>query len=206
MPRKLEKLIDAINGREDKKMSCVIADGNMGQAIELAAKMKIRRAIVSPVSAASVALASSISLLMESSTVMHWHLNNGNQSTLWAVRPDLTNDKNDAYPEGFEERVATRSRMVGWAPQQKVLSHPSIACFLSHCRWNSTTEGVSNGIPFLCWTYFADQVLNENYICETWKVGLNFNKNESGIITIEEIKNKVEQVLGDENFKAELWN
>ncbi|KAJ9147538.1 hypothetical protein P3X46_029688 [Hevea brasiliensis] len=120
---------------------------------------------------------------------------------LWAVRPDITSDTN-AYPEGFQERVATRGQMVEWAPQQKVLSHPSIACFLSHCGWNSTMEGVANGVPFLCWPYFADQFLNESYITDVWKVGLTFNRNESGIIMREEIKNKVEQVLSDENITA----
>ncbi|GAY63458.1 hypothetical protein CUMW_225780 [Citrus unshiu] len=34
------------------------------------------------------------------------------------------------------------------------------------------------------------------------KVGLRFDKNENGIITREEIKNKVEQVLGDQDFEA----
>ncbi|KAF2299329.1 hypothetical protein GH714_031586 [Hevea brasiliensis] len=92
--------------------------------------------------------------------------------------------------------------MVGWAPQQKVLSHPSIACFLSHCGWNSTMEGVANGAPFLCRPYFADQFLNESYITEVWKVGLKFNRSESGIITREEIKNKEEQVLSGENIVA----
>ncbi|KAF2313655.1 hypothetical protein GH714_012614 [Hevea brasiliensis] len=95
---------------------------------------------------------------------------------LWAVRPDITSDTN-AYPEGFQERVATRGQMVEWAPQQKVLSHPSIACFLSHCGWNSTMEGVANGVPFLCWPYFADQFLNEIYITDVWKVGLTLNRN-----------------------------
>jgi UDP:flavonoid glycosyltransferase YjiC (YdhE family) len=123
-------------------------------------------------------------------------------SFLWVVRPDITTETNDAYPEGFQERVATRGRMVGWAPQQKVLSHPSISCFLSHCGWNSTMEGVSNGVPFLCWPYFADQFLNETYICDVWKVGLKFDKNKCGIITREEIKNKVETVISDEKIKA----
>ncbi|KAK9218397.1 hypothetical protein WN943_007034 [Citrus x changshan-huyou] len=125
-----------------------------------------------------------------------------NRPFLWVVRPDITTDANDRYPEGFQERVAARGRMIGWATQQKVLNHPSIACFLSHCGWNSTMEGVSNGIPFLCWPYFAEQFLNERYICDIWKVGLRFDKNESGIITREEIKNKVDQVLGDQDFKA----
>lgn len=63
-------------------------------------------------------------------------------------------------------------------------------------------EGVSNGVPFLCWPYFADQFLNETYICDVWKVGLKFDKNKCGIITREEIKNKVETVISDEKIKA----
>ncbi|GLT36245.1 hypothetical protein SLA2020_106370 [Shorea laevis] len=92
--------------------------------------------------------------------------------------------------------------MVGWAPQRVVLGYPSIACFMSHCGQNSTMEGVSNGVPFLCWSYFGDQFLNESYIYEIWKVGLKFEKDESGIIKREEIKSKVEKLLGDENFKV----
>ena len=125
-----------------------------------------------------------------------------NRPFLWVVRPDITTGANDRYPEGFQERVAARGQMISWAPQQKVLNHPSIACFLSHCGWNSTMEGVSNGIPFLCWPYSADQFLNERYICDFWKVGLKFDRDESGIITREEIKNKVDQVLGHQDFKA----
>ncbi|KAA8518669.1 hypothetical protein F0562_016143 [Nyssa sinensis] len=125
-----------------------------------------------------------------------------NRPFLWVVRPDITDETTEAYPNGFEERVATRGRMVGWAPQQKVLSHPSIACFLSHCGWNSTMESVSNGIPFLCWPYFADQFLNQSYVCDVWKVGLGFNRDERGIITQGEIKEKVEELLSDQSFKA----
>ncbi|XP_059670451.1 UDP-glycosyltransferase 83A1-like [Cornus florida] len=120
---------------------------------------------------------------------------------LWVVRPDLTHNTIDPYPEGFRDRVAARARMVGWAPQQKVLSHPSVACFLSHCGWNSTMEGLSNGVPFLCWPYFADQFLNQSYICEVWKAGLGFKPDQSGIITQGEIKDKVDQVLSNQKFK-----
>ncbi|XWS32957.1 hypothetical protein CRYUN_Cryun22dG0035500 [Craigia yunnanensis] len=121
---------------------------------------------------------------------------------LWVVRSDITDGRNNAYPEEFRDRVAARGKMVGWAPQQKVLAHPSIACFISHCGWNSTIEGVSNGIRFLCWPYFADQFFNQCYICDYWNVGLGFNKDGRGIITGEEIRNKVEQLLGSEKYKA----
>ncbi|KAJ4706714.1 UDP-glycosyltransferase [Melia azedarach] len=334
MPGKLQELIDQINGREGKSIDCVIADGTMGWAIEVAEKMNIKRAAVWPASAASLALSVNIPKLIddgiidsngtiikkqmiqlapdmpelstanflwatigdlrtqkimfdllfhgvqamkaaeylfcnstydlesapfslvpellpigpllasnrlgdsagyfwpEDSHCLKWldqqksnsviyvafgsialfdkiqfeelalGLELCNRPFLWVVRQDITKDENDAYPEGFHDRVATRGRMVNWAPQQKVLSHPSIACFLSHCGWNSTVEGVSNGVTFLCWPYFADQFMNESYICDVWNVGLKFNRNESGIITREEIKNKVAQVLGDGNFKA----
>lgn len=127
-----------------------------------------------------------------------------NRPFLWVVRPDITEgtESDNVYPKGFKERVAGRGRMVGWAPQRVVLAHPSIACFISHCGWNSTIEGVSNGIPFLCWPYFADQFVNESYICEIWKIGLNFKRDERDIISREEIRNKVEQLVGDEGFKA----
>ncbi|XP_004306078.1 PREDICTED: UDP-glycosyltransferase 83A1 [Fragaria vesca subsp. vesca] len=123
-----------------------------------------------------------------------------NRPFLWVVRPDIS--EATPYPEGYKERVGSRGLMVGWAPQQKVLSHPSIACFLSHCGWNSTLEGLCNGVPFLCWPYFADQFLNESYICDLWQVGLKFTKNESGIIPKKEIKQKVERLLRDVYFKA----
>ncbi|KAI8032652.1 UDP-glycosyltransferase 83A1 [Camellia lanceoleosa] len=52
-----------------------------------------------------------------------------NRPFLWVVRPDLTDDNSDAYPKGFKERAVTRGRMVGWAPQQKVLGHPLLLAF-----------------------------------------------------------------------------
>ncbi|GLT75516.1 hypothetical protein SLA2020_472340 [Shorea laevis] len=129
-------------------------------------------------------------------------LQHSNKPFLWVVRPDITEAKDEVYPNGFWASVADCSQIVGWAPQQTVLSHPSIACFLSHCGWNSILKGVSNEVPFLCWPYFVDQFMNESYICEIWKVGLKLERDESGIIQQEEIKSKMEKLLGDENLKA----
>ncbi|CAI9780694.1 unnamed protein product [Fraxinus pennsylvanica] len=129
-----------------------------------------------------------------------------NRPFLWVVRSDSTDKADKPYPKGFQDRVHSRGKMVGWTPQQRVLSHPSIACFISHCGWNSTIEGISNGIPFLCWPYFADQFLNESYICEDWKVGLGFKKDENGVISQEEIKNKIEQILEDKRYKERALN
>ncbi|CAH1413199.1 unnamed protein product [Lactuca virosa] len=129
-----------------------------------------------------------------------------NRPFLWVVRPGMTKETTAAFPVGYVERVGSRGKIVSWAPQQKVLAHPSVACFVSHCGWNSTLEGVTNGLPFLCWPYFADQFHNESYIRHIWKTGLGFNKDEGGIITRGEIKSKVAQLLGDNTFRVKAMD
>ncbi|KAM0958403.1 hypothetical protein EV1_023475 [Malus domestica] len=222
----LEELIEKINEEESDKVTCVLADESSGWALDVAVKMKIRRVALLPASAAALALSFNIPKLIHEGIIndegtplksqeidftvfdqgqfqeLALALELSGRPFLWVVRPDTTDGTCDPNPEGYQERAGSRGLMVGWAPQQKVLSHPSIACFLSHCGWNSTLEGLSNGLPFLCWPYFPDQLLNESYICDIWKVGLRFDKNESGIITKGEIKNKMEQLLSDENFKV----
>ncbi|KAJ0699650.1 putative limonoid glucosyltransferase [Helianthus annuus] len=105
------------------------------------------------------------------------------------------------YPDGYI-RIGTRGKIVSLAPQQAVLAHPSIACFLSHCGWNSTLEGVSHGVPFLCWPYFANQFLNRMYICDVWMNGLGFEKDENGVIGRDEIMGKIDQLINNREFKT----
>ncbi|KAL2528762.1 UDP-glycosyltransferase 83A1 [Forsythia ovata] len=121
---------------------------------------------------------------------------------LWVVRSNLANGSNVKYPNGFRERVSKRAKIVEWAPQEKVLAHSSVACFLSHCGWNSTMEGLSMGVPFLCWPYFSDQFLNQNYICDVWKIGLRLNPDKNGLKSRHEIMTKIEMLLSDYGIKA----
>ncbi|CAA2997187.1 UDP-glycosyltransferase 83A1-like, partial [Olea europaea subsp. europaea] len=67
-------------------------------------------------------------------------------------------------PKGFEGRVRNRGLMVSWAPQQKVLSHPSVACFLSHRCWNSTVEGVSNAKTMVSATKLCSHKNFKNFV------------------------------------------
>ena len=97
---------------------------------------------------------------------------------LWVVRSDLLEAGSDqvAFPPGFLERIQLQRQqgcLVSWCPQLRVLSHPSIACFVTHCGWNSALESISMGVPMLCWPHFADQFLNQSYIVHVWKIGLS---------------------------------
>ncbi|CAN6281315.1 unnamed protein product [Urochloa humidicola] len=120
---------------------------------------------------------------------------------LWVVRPDFTVGLSKAWLHEFRQRVAGRGMVVSWCSQQQVLAHRAVACFVSHCGWNSTMEGVRNGVPFLCWPYFCDQYLNRSYITNVWRTGLALSPNADGIIEKEELRNKVEQLVGDGEIK-----
>ncbi|KAJ1381932.1 UDP-glucuronosyl/UDP-glucosyltransferase [Sesbania bispinosa] len=118
---------------------------------------------------------------------------------LWVVRKDHNCPNKMEFPNEF---LGSKGKIIGWAPQQKVLSHPAIAGFVSHCGWNSTMEGLSNGVPFLCWPYFADQFYDKSYICDDLKCGLGLDSNDNGLVSRYEIKKKVDQLLGDEKIKS----
>jgi len=118
-----------------------------------------------------------------------------NRPFLWVIREDNKME----YPTEFKGH---KGKIVSWAPQQKVLSHPAIACFVTHCGWNSTMEGLSNGVPLLCWPYYGDQLYNEIHICDELKVGLGFDKDHNGLVSRKELKTKVEQIFNDEKIKS----
>ena len=123
------------------------------------------------------------------------------QPFLWVVRSDITEGPLAEFLHMFRTRLNDCGMIVEWAPQEKVLEHPSIACFVSHCGWNSTLEGISMGVPFLCWPFLADQFHNKSYICDAWKIGLGLTPDENGLITRHEIKTKIETLLPDDGIK-----
>ncbi|WKA08535.1 hypothetical protein VitviT2T_026249 [Vitis vinifera] len=105
------------------------------------------------------------------------------------------------YPNEFTQRVSEYGKIVGWADQEKVLAHPSVACFFSHCGWNSTMESLCMGVPFLCWPHTVDQLDNRFFICDIWKVGLGLDPDENGLVSRHQIKTKIENLLSDDGIK-----
>ncbi|XP_048139949.1 7-deoxyloganetin glucosyltransferase-like [Rhodamnia argentea] len=96
------------------------------------------------------------------------------QCFLWVIRPDLVMDASgiDLPGEFLEEITRERGLLSGWCPQEKVLNHPAVGGFLTHCGWSSTIESLSAGVPMLCWPRQVDQQTICKYACDEWGVGL----------------------------------
>ncbi|KAL6227735.1 hypothetical protein ACLB2K_001692 [Fragaria x ananassa] len=101
-----------------------------------------------------------------------WGLANSKHPFLWVVRPDVVKSDSIMLPDEFLKEVKDRGYIASWAPQEQVLGHKSVAVFLTHCGWNSMLETVSEGVPVICWPFFADQQTNCGFACGSWGIGL----------------------------------
>ncbi|KAH6832683.1 UDP-Glycosyltransferase superfamily protein [Perilla frutescens var. hirtella] len=101
----------------------------------------------------------------------------------------------------FEEKCGGRGLVVPWCDQLRVLSHPSVGGFWSHCGWNSTKEGAFAGLPMLTFPIFWDQVTNSKMIVEDWKFGLRVKEDES-LVRGDEIAELVVRLMDSERPEA----
>jgi len=84
--------------------------------------------------------------------------------------------------------------LVKWAPQMKVLSHPSVGGFLTHSGWNSTLESICAGVPMISWPFLAEQPINSKFISDVWKIGLAMKE----VVTREIVEERVRRLMSGE--------
>ncbi|KAK0588245.1 hypothetical protein LWI29_036600 [Acer saccharum] len=88
--------------------------------------------------------------------------------------------------------------VVSWCNQLEVLAHQSVGCYVTHCGWNSTLEGLSLGVPMVAVPQWSDQPSNAKFIEDLWKVGVRVKRNEEGIVTAEELNKCIEEAMDGE--------
>ncbi|CAH9117758.1 unnamed protein product [Cuscuta europaea] len=114
---------------------------------------------------------------------------------LWSLKQTSMN----LLPDGFLDRAKDFGKVVPWAPQVQVLSHPSVGAFVTHCGWNSILEAVSFGVPVICRPFFGDQKLNSRLVESVWEIGV---KVEGGIFTKNGTIKALDHVLASDRRKV----
>ncbi|CAO2176345.1 unnamed protein product [Urochloa humidicola] len=139
-------------------------------------------------------------------TEFAWGLATTGYPFLLVVRDDLIRGGSDgmaALPPEFLSETADRCRMATWCPQDQVLRHRAVGCFVTHCGWNSTLESVAAGVPMVCWPVFAEQYTNRKYACEVWGVGLRLDEE----VRREQVAGRVREAMESEELRksAARW-
>ncbi|KAL2635338.1 hypothetical protein R1flu_006817 [Riccia fluitans] len=101
-----------------------------------------------------------------------WPGNSG-VAFLWVLRDYEI--MSSALPTGFEERCRSFVQK-GFAPQSRILQHPSVGGFLSRCGWNSCMDSICAGVPLITWPVSLDQPLNARFIVNVCKAGVGIKK------------------------------
>lgn len=101
-------------------------------------------------------------------------------SFLWVMKPPLKESglSPHSLPDGFLDRVGDNGKVVQFAPQEQVLAHSSVACFVTHCGWNSTMESLSCGVPVVAFPSWGDQVTDAKFLCDVFKTGIQLTRGE----------------------------
>ncbi|GLU10076.1 hypothetical protein SLE2022_269020 [Rubroshorea leprosula] len=160
-----------------------------------------------------VALGTEVTLSPELSRELASGIEKSGLPFLWVVknRPFIEGEMSqDILLPGFEERVSDRGLMFrGWAPQMKILAHPSIGGFLTHCGWSSTIEALSLGLPLILFSgASADMGLIARLLHEK-RVGLEIERNEvDGSFTSDTVAKVIRVVMVEkegEPIRANAW-
>ncbi|KAG8381225.1 hypothetical protein BUALT_Bualt06G0100100 [Buddleja alternifolia] len=132
-------------------------------------------------------------------------LENSGHRFLWSVRgpPGKRNlavddeaDLDELLPEGFLERTKERGFVIkSWAPQKEVLSHDSVAGFVTHCGRSSILEALLFGVPMIGWPLYAEQRMNRVFMVEEMKVALPLEEAEGGFVMAAELEKRVRELM-----------
>ncbi|CAL5197754.1 unnamed protein product [Lathyrus oleraceus] len=131
-------------------------------------------------------------------------LKNSNNNFLWVVKPANNGgyaSEDPAYelPKEFLEETEGRVLVVKWCAQTKVLQHPAVAGFISHCGWNSLLETLISGVPVIGYPSWSDQPTNAMLVENVFKNGVRIKVGEDGVGSVEEIERCVYEVVEGPN-------
>ncbi|KAK9110712.1 hypothetical protein Sjap_018772 [Stephania japonica] len=137
-------------------------------------------------------------MTQEQLSELAWGLANSGHYFLWVIRPDLVSNGAVGLPKEFILGTKERGMLTNWCAQEQVLSHPSLGVFLTHSGWNSTIESIGEGVPMICWPFFAEQQTNCRFVCSDWANGIEIESD----VRRDGVERKVREMMKGERGKV----
>ncbi|KAL4310235.1 hypothetical protein GQ457_01G004180 [Hibiscus cannabinus] len=111
----------------------------------------------------------------------------------------------EALPEGFQERVKGRGLVYGgWVPQELLLHHPNIGCFVNHCGYGTMWEFLLSDCQILLIPEIADQILNTRLMVDELKIGVELKRGKNRQVSKESLSEAIKLVMNKENETANM--
>ncbi|XP_021740238.1 7-deoxyloganetin glucosyltransferase-like [Chenopodium quinoa] len=146
-----------------------------------------------PKSVVYVSFGSITTMTNENLIEFAWGLANSKHPFLWILRPDIVTGDSAVIPPEFLAETKDRGLVTSWCDQEKILYHPSIGSFLTHCGWNSTLDTICSGVPIMCWPFFAEQQTNCWFSFEKWGIGMEIDND----VRRSEVERQVRELMED---------
>ncbi|XP_031112227.1 beta-D-glucosyl crocetin beta-1,6-glucosyltransferase-like [Ipomoea triloba] len=118
---------------------------------------------------------------------------------IWVIRSPAGEETPlvEALPKGFLERVKGRGIIVEkWAPQIKILSHPSVGGFVMQCGWNSFLESIHFGVPIIAIPMHSEQFISARMAVELG-IATEVMRDDDGRLYGEDIGKAVKSVVAE---------
>ncbi|KAJ4972064.1 hypothetical protein NE237_005163 [Protea cynaroides] len=116
----------------------------------------------------------------------------------WALRRPAGSEVSPSYmlPLGFENRTQDQGFIcLRWTPQRRILAHPSVGVFLTHCGWGSIAEALTIGCPLVLFPIAIDQPLVARLLVSK-NIGVEISRDEhDGSFTKESVANSLRLVI-----------
>ncbi|WCJ17788.1 UDP-Glycosyltransferase superfamily protein [Euphorbia peplus] len=109
----------------------------------------------------------------------------------------------EAMPDGFEERVRERGMVYGgWVPQEQILNHPSVGCFVGHGGASSMWESLASDCQIVLVPPKFDHAVHTLIMVEELKVAIEVKKEENRWISKARLSNAIVSAMSADSEAA----
>ncbi|KAL9248006.1 hypothetical protein vseg_021372 [Gypsophila vaccaria] len=106
----------------------------------------------------------------------------------------------EAFPEGFAERVKDRGAVTSqWVQQPVILGHPSVGCFVNHCAFGTMWEALLSEKQLVMIPQLGDQILNTKMLADELKVGVEVERGNGGWVSKESLCKAIKSVMDEDS-------